>query len=128
MDLDDDELESTRKMKGLTPMTLKERFEKAERLEFNSQIEKFDYIYFKSTRRKHDSGYYMFEVYGEIGKKMYKLSSCSDVIDFEQNQSFRFDWFATIDIPEPGVFRIFSRTEGGLICPYKFLSSFLIRL
>lgn len=68
---------------------LREQFKNAEYISEN-KLNIFDYIYFVSTRRKHDSGYMMFEIYGEIinkeikKRKFYNLSKCSDVIDFNK--------------------------------------------
>lgn len=56
--------------------------------EWQEEIPLLDEIYVVSTRRKHESGYKMLDVYGVArtnGKISYakRISGCSDVIDFE---------------------------------------------
>ena len=43
---------------------------------------KYDSIYFIPTRKKHDSGYNIIVVIGEVGEDKYIIDYC-DVIDFE---------------------------------------------
>ena len=56
--------------------------------DWQEEIPLLDEIYVISTRRKHDSGYKILDVYGVArtnGKISYakKISGCSDVIDFK---------------------------------------------
>lgn len=56
--------------------------------EWQEEIPLLDEIYVVSTRRKHESGYKMLDVYGVAitnGEISYakKISGCSDVIDFK---------------------------------------------
>lgn len=96
----------------------------------------FDYIYVLPTRRKHDSGYYQMEIYGEIidketeENKFYKLASFSDVIDISYilgNYS-RFERPISIDFPCQGIIRFFPRYSDKIIVPYTFTSSFEIKV
>lgn len=103
--------------------------ENAEYLQFsNDNIIDFDYLYIIPTRRKHDSGYKIMEIYGEVNNKLYCLSKCSDVVDFEKaNFNYGdFSWFASFDMPEYNVIRIFARDNRKFRCIYKHLSSFQI--
>ena len=104
---------------------LKEKFKNAKSILEAENIDGFEFIYFKSTRRTHDNGYYMFEIYGEKNNTFYNLSQCSDVIDFEKVK-FNLNWFASIDIPEPSIFRIFPRRGETIFAPFKSCSSFLL--
>lgn len=107
---------------------LKERLNNAEYLDFDTNMHEFDYIYFKATRRKHDSGYYIFEIYGytEDNDKYYKLSTYSDVIDFSQTK-MNYD-MCSIDMPEPSIFRVFPRHRCKIVIPYIHCSSFRIEI
>ena len=71
----------------------------------NQHYRCYDSLYFKSTRKKHDSGYYIFEVYGERNDKFYKISKGSDVLDFYKTKEEMYGF--SIDIPQPSIFRIF---------------------
>ena len=112
-------------------MTLKEKLKNSEYLINENDINCFDYIYFIPTRRKHDSGYYIFEIYGGIynretkEEKYYNLSKCSDVIDFEKITCL-FQWFSSIDMPEYNVYRIFPRRNHKFVIPFYHCSSFMI--
>lgn len=106
---------------------IKQEFEDAIVVDMDSKINGFDYIYFVQQRRKHDSGYNMMHIYGEKDNKMYALSKCSDVIDFEKATS-RFEWFCSIDIPDYNVIRFFARDGRKFYCHYFHLSSFQITL
>lgn len=103
-------------------MKLKEKLQSSNYLNDNKNVV-FDNIYFIPTRRKHSSGYLMFEIYGSFYKNneeiIYCLSKCSDVLDFEKNK-------LSIDMKEYNVFRIFARNGYKFSIPYYNCSSFLI--
>ena len=113
-------------------MKLREQFKNAEYIS-EDVINEFDYIYFVSTRRKHSSGYMIFEIYGEIfnketkERKFYNLSKCSDVIDLNRIE-LQYEWFMSIDIPESGVFRLFTRKPYKFVVNYMHCSSFCINI
>ena len=96
---------------------IKEKLNNAKSVLEAEEILSFDCIYFKSTRRKHESGYYIFEVYGEIDNEFYVLSKRSDVLDFWKINKYTI----SIDIVEPSIFRVFSHGRK-IIIPYKSLS------
>lgn len=93
----------------------------------------FDYIYIIPIRRKHDSGYYIFEIYGEIYDKTKKLSNyyClgtySDVIDFEKIACI-YDRAVSMDMPEYNVLRLFTRCNYKFLIPFFYCSSFVIEV
>lgn len=107
---------------------LKEEFKNAI---FDSKKNTFDFLYFVSTRRKHDSGYYVIEVYGKDEGKFYELTKCSDVLDLS-GIYFKTDIYwnlVSIDVPEPGVFRMFIHQNGFKFCtPLKGCSAFQIEV
>ena len=111
---------------------LKERLNNAEYLKLEANIHEFDYIYFRATRRKHDSGYYIFEIYGYIenNDKFYQLAEYSDVIDFTSiiSQWGNCHVLCCIDIPEPSIFRVFVRGRSKIKIPYLHCSSFEINV
>lgn len=82
----------------------------------------YNSLYFKSTSEKHDSGYYIFEVYGERNDKFYKISKISDVLDFYKTKEEMYGF--SIDIPQPSIFRIFYHY--GFITIPSCCSNFLI--
>ena len=91
----------------------------------------FDFLYFVSTRRKHDSGYYMIEVYGKDEGKFYELTRCSDVLDLSglHLMTEKYWSLVSIDVPEPGVFRMFIHQNKLKFCtPLKGCSSFYIKV
>ena len=91
----------------------------------------FDFLYFVSTRRKHDSGYYMIEVYGKDEGKFYELTRCSDVLDLAgiHLETEKYWNLVSIDVPEPGVFRMFIHQDRLKFCtPLKGCSSFFIKV
>ena len=114
-------------------MKLKEKLENAKNLKFDDKIHIFDWIYFVPQRRKHDSGYNMMEIYGVVfnsktlEEKIYKLSSASDVIDFDKciNNNNRF---LSIDIPEYNIIRVFPRDSRNLKIDFFNISSFRIEI
>ena len=108
---------------------LKERLNIAENIKYSDNIHEFDYIYFKSTRRKHDSGYYIVEIFGYIENedKYYLLTQISDVIDFFQSRELYANTYC-IDIPEPGIFRLFTRRGYKFNIPYFNSSTFTIEV
>ena len=111
-------------------MKLKDKLKEAQYLK-NGDINMFDYLYIMPTRRKHDSGYLMYEIYGsKIDNKIehfYILSKCSDVIDF--NKCICDDeWFCSIEMPEYNVYRIFTRRNHKFLIPYFHCSSFNIEI
>lgn len=87
----------------------------------------YEYIYFIQQRKKHSSGYNFIDVYGGRKGKYYILSKCSDVIDFN-DISCHLEWFASIDIPEYNVFRLFARRGYKFKCDYLHCSSFRIEI
>ncbi len=109
-------------------MKLKEKLQSSNYLDDNLNVV-FDNIYFIPTRRKHSSGYLMFEIYGSFYKNneeiFYCLSKCSDVLDFEKINC-NWQWFCSIDMKEYNVFRIFARTGYKFSIPFYNCSSFLI--
>ena len=103
---------------------LKEEFKKAECDNTNSKYYRcYDELYFISTRRKHDSGYYIFNVYGKRNEKFYNISYGTDVLDFYDTIAELYGF--SIDIPEPSVFRIFY--HGGFIIVPSCCSNFLMK-
>lgn len=113
-------------------MSLKEELKKASYLK-NEEINMFDYLYIIPTRRKHDSGYLMYEIYGgKINKETkkesyYSLSKCSDVIEFEK-MFCDYQMFCSIDSPEYNVFRLFTRGKYQFLVPFFHCSSFTIEI
>ena len=112
-------------------MKLKDKLKEAQYLK-NGDINMFDYLYIMPTRRKHDSGYLMYEIYGsKIDNNkiehFYILSKCSDVIDFNKCIC-DYEWFCSIDMPEYNVYRIFTRGNHKFLIPYFHCSSFNIEI
>lgn len=102
---------------------LKEELKKAEwDNSKNKNYHCYDCLYFVSTRIKHDSGYYYIDVYGKRNDNIYKVSVCTDVLDFYKVKESMYGF--SIDIPEPSVFRIFYH-YGFIIVPSCY-SNFLI--
>lgn len=102
---------------------LKEEFKKAEYdYETNKNFKCYESLYFTSSRKKHDSGYYFINVYGERNNKIYRVSIGSDVLDFYKTKDEMYGF--SIDIPEPSVFRIFYHL-GYIVVPSNG-SNFLI--
>ena len=87
----------------------------------------YDYIYFIQQRKKDTSGYNLINIYGEHKGKYYILSQCSDVIDFNKILC-NLEWFASLDIPEYNVFRLFTRRGYKFKCEYLNCSSFRIEI
>ena len=114
-------------------MKLKEELKNAPYLKNENDINVFDFIYFIPTRKKHSSGYYMYEIYGQRYNKLsktyeyYNLSKCSDVIDFEKITG-RFDWFCSIDMPEYNVYRLFTRHGYKFLIPFYHCRRFMIKI
>lgn len=114
----------------------KELLEEFKKAELCKEGGIFHYIYVLPTRRKHDSGYYQMEIYGEIldketeENKFYKLASFSDVIDisFILGNYQRFDRPISIDFPCQGIIRFFPRYSDKIIVPFTFCSSFEIKV
>ena len=114
----------------------KELLEEFKKAEICKKGKNFDYIYVLPTRRKHDSGYYQMEIYGEIidneteENKFYKLASFSDVIDISYilGNYPRFDRPISIDFPSQGIIRFFPRYSDKIIVPFTFCSSFEIKV
>lgn len=112
---------------------LKEKLKNAKYLSREEDINLFDYLYIIPTRRKHDSGYLMYEIYGSIIDKnkketFYSLTKCSDVIDFEKCVC-QYEWFCSIDSPEYNIFRLFTHsTKYKFLVPYYHCSSFNIQI
>ena len=107
---------------------LKEEFKTAI---YDSEKNTFDFLYFVSTRRKHDSGYYMIEVYGKDEGKFYELTRCSDVLDLSglHFMTEKYWSLVSIDVPEPGVFRMFiHQRQLKFHVPFKGCSSFHIEV
>ena len=109
-------------------MKLKEKLKEAIILYDVDEKFLFNYIYIIPTRRKHDSGYYMYEIYGSIRneheEKFYCLSKCSDVIDLEN-----VNYIVSIDSPEYNVYRFFThRINYKFSVPYGHCSSFTIHV
>ena len=114
-------------------MTLKEKLQNANAIKYEDNINTFDYIYMVQQRSKHSSGYHLMKIYGSIidketkEEKFYKLSGCSDVIDFDDVRS-EFEWFCSIDIPEYNCLRFFARRNHKFYIEYFNLSSFKISI
>lgn len=112
---------------------LKEQLKKAKKVRFDDNQNMFDFIYFIPTRRKHDSGYFMYEIYGSKynvetkEEEFYNLSCYSDVIDFDKVVC-DFDWFCSIDMPEYNVYRIFTRNGHKFLIRFFHCSSFQIQI
>ena len=105
-------------------MKLKEKLKEACFLSTFEESHLFDYIYIIPTRRKHDSGYYMYEIYGSIREKFYCLSKCSDVIDLEN-----VNYIVSIDSPEYNVYRFFTHCSNyKFSVPYGHCSTFIIEV
>lgn len=107
---------------------LKERIKNAISIKESKDVDGFEELYIIKTRRKHDSGFYMFEIYGLKDDKVYTLTRCSDVIMFEKAFSL-FEWFISIDVPETSIIRMFARGKNVKIyIPYRSLSDFVINI
>ncbi len=109
---------------------LKEEFKNAI---YDREKDTFDRLYFISTRRKHESGYHIIEVYGSDDNegKFYALTRCSDVLDLSgiHFETKKYWNLVSIDVPEPGVFRMFIHQNGFKFCtPLKGCSSFHIEV
>lgn len=94
---------------------------------YENEFKLYDYIYFIQQRKKHTSGYNLINIYGEQNGKYYILSQCSDVIDFNKILC-NLEWFASLDIPEYNVFRLFTRHGYKFKCDYLHCSSFRIEI
>lgn len=114
-------------------MSLKDDLKQAKYLKYDDKIYLFDYIYFMPTRKKHSSGYYMYEIIGSVfdkkckKEKFYSLSKCSDVIDFTKIKC-KYDWFCSVDMPEYNVYRLFTRKGYKFYTYYFHLSTFDIEV
>lgn len=111
---------------------IKEQLKQAIKLNNINNIIFFDCIYFKPTKRKHSSGYNILEIYGSLIDKneketFFSLSKISDVIDFEKIIT-DFNWFASIDVPEYNIFRIFTRNNRKFKIEFLNISSFKIEI
>lgn len=109
---------------------LKEEFKNAI---YDEEKDTFDRLYFVSTRRKHESGYYMIEVYGtdDDEGKFYVLTRCSDVLDLSglHFMTEKYWNLVSIDVPEPGVFRMFIHQQKlKFHIPFKGCSAFQIEV
>ena len=115
-------------------MKLKELLKEAKELNYSDNIPLFDWIYFVPQRRKHDSGYNIMEIYGVIfnsktlEEKIYKLSSISDVIDFEKIIITEKRRILSIDIPEYNIIRMFPRNNKKFKVEFLNISSFNIEI
>lgn len=108
--------------------TLKEKIKNAISIKESWDVDGFEELYIIKTRRKHESGYYIFEIYGLKDDKIYTLTRCSDVISFEKANT-SFEWFLGIDVPEPSIIRLFVRGKNEKIyVPYRSLSDFTINI
>ena len=99
---------------------------------YDREKDTFDRLYFYATRRKHDSGYYLIEVYGvDSEDKLYTLTRCSDVLDLSglHFMTEKYWNLVSIDVPEPGVYRMFIHSnELKFYIPYKGCSAFQIEV
>lgn len=90
--------------------TLKEKIKNAISVEESMEVDGFDELYVVTTRRKDDSRFYVMEIYGLKEDKVYTLTRSSDLIVFEKVID-DFDWFLSIDVPEPSIIRMFTRSR-----------------
>lgn len=109
---------------------LKEEFKDAI---YDSKKDTFDRLYFVSTRRKHSSGYHIIEVYGTDDDEgiFYVLTRCSDVLDLSgiHFKTEKYWNLVSIDVPEPGVFRMFIHQQQlKFHVPFKGCSAFQIEV
>ncbi len=106
---------------------IKEKIKNAISIEESMKVDEFEELYIIKTRRKHDSGYYIIEVYGLKDGKVYTLTKCSDVIHFEKLIN-TYGFILSIDIPELPIIRIFGRGKAKIHIPFRNVSDFLIKL
>lgn len=109
---------------------LKEEFKNAI---YDREKDTFDRLYFVSTRRKHESGYHIIEVYGTDDDEgiFYVLTRCSDVLDLSgiHFETQKYWNLVSIDVPEPGVFRMFIHQQQlKFHVPFKGCSAFQIEV